>query len=44
MISDNAIVMEKYNSIEKGKQWTPGSKKEEKFLAAMKEIIDLYNK
>ncbi len=43
MISDNPSVMEKFNSIEKGKQWTPGSKKEIAFLAAMKEIIDMYN-
>jgi hypothetical protein len=44
MISDNPSVMEKFKSIEKGKQWTPGSKKEMEFLAAMKEIIDMYNK
>ncbi len=35
MISDNATVMEKFNSIEKSKQWTPRSKKEVKLLAGM---------
>lgn len=43
IISDNPTAMAKFNSIEKGKRGTPGSKKEEQFLAAMKEIIDLYN-
>jgi hypothetical protein len=44
MISDNADAIEKFNSIEKGRRGSAWSAKEKRFLEAMKEIIDLYNK